>query len=250
MLKTGRKIVRQRANRIFVPAFGKRMPLRGTNHFRKKGQELLSRTQVSDQTCRRRHPCSGRRLRIKFEKEMKRFLFLPLLSLLLASCGLVRITGVHSDYSRLTEAQRAKVRPWEGSIDSLTYDEDVHVVGMPQIKAFLAAHDSVMVYFWHPYCTSDVYLSPKRFEEYCHERNWVPCILLRFFYWRSMPAAGEIRCPLLFIDPRPYGTDEVRKYMEEIENELVDGKNSEEEDSNFYFLFESGKFVKAFNRLP
>lgn len=181
---------------------------------------------------------------------MKRKIDLLILLFLLSSCGLVQITGVHSDYSRLTEAQRAKVLPWEGSIDSLTYDEDVYVVGIPQVRAFLAAHDSAMVYFWHPYCTSDVYLSPKRFEEYCHKRNWVPCILLRFFYWRSMPAAGEIQCPLLFINPRPYGSDEVRKYMEKIEYELVDGKKLEEEDANFYFLFESGKFVKAFHRLP
>lgn len=149
---------------------------------------------------------------------MKRIPFLLLLLCLLPSC-LIQVGGIHTSYSYLTDGQKKHVVPTSLPIDSLRFDGNIYVVGIEQVKDFIAAHDTAEVFFWNAGCGLTC-MVPSMMEEVAAAHGSVPCILLDEFDWMRMPSVGTIRTPLLFIDVRRYGTDRQSKYLPAIKKDL------------------------------
>lgn len=138
----------------------------------------------------------------------------------LTSCFGPTVVGATTDYDRLVSTQKSRVLPTSAPIDSLRYGRNVYVVGIGQVKDFIAAHDTVDLLFWVPYQRSERSV-PIRFEEACAARRATPCILLTSFFWEQMPLADSLSTPVLFVDVRPYGTDVVSEYLKAIVLDLT-----------------------------
>lgn len=126
----------------------------------------------------------------------------------LKSCGIIEING--SGYNSLSKADKANVKVCLVPIDSLKADTKVYQVTANQVKSHLSMHGDVILYEWRTFCKSEVCISPSQAEKVCNEKGYEFCIVACDYDY--LDSGFNIGVPLLAINMKAYGTDNVKKY--------------------------------------
>jgi len=166
---------------------------------------------------------------------------LTLYSLIFSLSACVSVNG--SGYESLTDAQKGKVVRCESSIGRLGNGHSVYQITVAQLKEYLDKQDSVIVYEYLPFCSSENCVSPILAEKLCTSKGYSFCLVATTY--DGLFGIGELHHPILAIDFAQYHTNNYKKYGRAFYKELT-GKSLSERGYGRYHLFVKGKYQATY----
>lgn len=184
---------------------------------------------------------------------MKKTLVALLLLLLTSSC--ISIVGLTDGYKRLSKEQKERCVDYDQlspeAISKIGSDNRVYSISAASLKEALIKSDKryQLVYEFNPECTHEACIPISLFVSNCQEYDVEPYVLSRY-YAETLFNQSLIPAVLYVMDYRLYQSRYVFKYAPkfiwDLTNGAVDENDTKSEPYNM-FLYEHGKFVKAFS---
>lgn len=173
-----------------------------------------------------------------------------LLFLLVCLSGCRGIKGFYSGYKQLDAAQRAKVVLLDNEAMIPGDETKVYAVTANTLTRSIADMDSVIIYRWSAYCSSESCIPVYSAEKYCRQNNYQLFILADYYDDLLFTQLGKTSKPLLAINHKYYGTDRANAFAKKFAKELDQERILNKSNNYFRFMvFKKGKLVAVKEQL-
>lgn len=174
-------------------------------------------------------------------KSISRLLGYILLSLLLASCGLVKLNGFSNDIDKLSIEQREQiVYKTVLSDKEMIAHKDENTIFMVTGETLLQAlprDKATLVYLFAPYCQGSACIPTSTFRKLATDKGFRPVVVLEYI----TPEIVGTTQGLYGMNDRAYGSRFVGFYRKKFYNDLTGlSSNSKEFPFSRYILIPQG----------
>lgn len=178
---------------------------------------------------------------------MKKKVSIGLMALMcfLLMCSLtacISVKGLNSGYNKLSSGEKKLIVDYAGKVEELGASDSIYRISAKQLREYIQCHESVIVYEYLPYCSSEDCINPLELERYCKDKNYKLCVVTSVY--DGIFGLKGLSVPVLAINNDYYGTNLQIKYTRRFYDELTETDFKERGDGRFHY-FQNGRFVRT-----
>lgn len=162
--------------------------------------------------------------------------------LLLSGCAHGRTSG----YDRLSDEDKARIRPCTRPMSQIVYDGNIYQVTVSQVREYMRDIPDLIVYEYFPLCSISSCVSPTHVLKFCKKKGLRLCVISSVYDGLLLLQQNVL--PMFAIDPMVYGTDDYQVYTTKFYDELT-GVNEEIRGPSLYHYFKNGTYVCSYGNL-
>ena len=162
--------------------------------------------------------------------------------LFLNSCYSIHISGFYDDYFRIDEKYHKNISYI--SEQNSTQKNNILAINDSHIKTILNNHDSSLLYFWNPNCSSKMCISLSTFFTFCKKNNYHPIVLMQHYSNEGLEQVVINDYNVFAMNSNFYKTNRSQKQERLFFNDLIKADDKKNKDSfGRYYYFKKDRLV-------